>query len=284
MRPKYGAKRRLCASLTDESGLPCTCLDHLGGAHAEGTVNVGGPDVVAALPEGAAATSAPVRVTVFVRPASVKSAPGSRAAARPRTGTTACRTGAGTWSGLWAADVDAFHPARRPGPSSADVPLVMQYDGKGIVMRPEALRHATAKTAAAAPAAVTARCSGNTTARASSGPRGRGPPPPQNRRPPPAASSPPGSHQERNTDESEWPSSPAPATPSLSRAPPPTSFILRAALSPGRAAAARPPPANGRPRRSPATSPPSSPPGSTRPSAGILPMPAPGSPSSTGTP
>ena len=149
MRPKYGAKRRLCASLTDESGLPCTCLDHLGGAHAEGTVNVGGPDVVAALPEGAAATSAPVRVTVFVRPASVKSAPGSRAAARPRTGTTACRTGAGTWSGLWAADVDAFYAARRPGPSSADVPLVMQYDGKGIVMRPEALRHATAKTAAA---------------------------------------------------------------------------------------------------------------------------------------
>src|ERR1019366_8575763 len=150
MRPKYGAKRRLCASLTDESGLPFTCLDHLGGAHAEGTVNVGGPDVVAALPEGAAATSAPVRVTVFVRPASVKSAPGSRAAARPRTGTTACRTGAGTWSGLWAADVDAFYAARRPGPSSADVPLVMQYDGKGIVMRPEALRHATAKTAAAA--------------------------------------------------------------------------------------------------------------------------------------
>src|ERR1035437_1937482 len=99
MRPKYGAKRRLCASLTDESGLPCTCLDHLGGAHAEGTGNVGGPGGAAAPPEGGALPP----------------------------------------------------PGRRPAP-------------------------------------------------------------PRNGRPPPAASSPPGSHQERNTDESEWPSSPAPAT------------------------------------------------------------------------
>jgi hypothetical protein len=49
-----------------------------------------------------------------------------------------------------AADVDAFYARRRPGPSQADVLLVMQYDGKGIVMRPGALRPATAKAAASA--------------------------------------------------------------------------------------------------------------------------------------
>jgi hypothetical protein len=49
-----------------------------------------------------------------------------------------------------AADVDAFYAARRAGPAGDDVLLVMQYDGKGIVMRPEALREATARKAAAA--------------------------------------------------------------------------------------------------------------------------------------
>ena len=47
-----------------------------------------------------------------------------------------------------AADVDAFYAARRPAPAGSGVLLVMQYDGKGIVMRPEALREATAKAAA----------------------------------------------------------------------------------------------------------------------------------------
>jgi hypothetical protein len=49
-----------------------------------------------------------------------------------------------------AADVDAFYEARRPASSPGDVLLVMQFDGKGIVMRPEALRAATAKAAAGA--------------------------------------------------------------------------------------------------------------------------------------
>jgi hypothetical protein len=47
-----------------------------------------------------------------------------------------------------AADIDAFYADRRPGPSDPGVLLVRQYDGKGIVMRPGALRPATARTAA----------------------------------------------------------------------------------------------------------------------------------------
>jgi hypothetical protein len=47
-----------------------------------------------------------------------------------------------------AADVDAFYPAHAPEPArDADV-LVLSFDGKGVVMRPEGLREATAKTAA----------------------------------------------------------------------------------------------------------------------------------------
>jgi hypothetical protein len=42
-----------------------------------------------------------------------------------------------------AADVDAFYGARRPGPAPDDQLLVLTCDGKGIVMRPEALRPAT---------------------------------------------------------------------------------------------------------------------------------------------
>ncbi len=48
-----------------------------------------------------------------------------------------------------AADVDAFYAARRPGPRPDDELLVMTFDGKGIVTRPEALRPATAKAALA---------------------------------------------------------------------------------------------------------------------------------------
>ena len=49
-----------------------------------------------------------------------------------------------------AAAVDAFYARRRPGPGPEDQLLVLTFDGKGIVMRPEALRPATAKTATAA--------------------------------------------------------------------------------------------------------------------------------------
>jgi hypothetical protein len=47
------------------------------------------------------------------------------------------------------ADIDAFSAARRPGPAPDETLLVLTFDGKGIVMRPEALREATAKAAAA---------------------------------------------------------------------------------------------------------------------------------------
>jgi hypothetical protein len=46
-----------------------------------------------------------------------------------------------------AADVDAFYAADSPDPAPDDV-LVLSFDGKGVVMRPDGLREATAKTAA----------------------------------------------------------------------------------------------------------------------------------------
>jgi hypothetical protein len=49
-----------------------------------------------------------------------------------------------------ARDVDGFCASRRPGPAPDDHALVLTFDGKGIVMRPDALRPATAKAAAAA--------------------------------------------------------------------------------------------------------------------------------------
>jgi hypothetical protein len=48
-----------------------------------------------------------------------------------------------------AVDIDAFYAARVPSPRTADDLLVISADGKGIVMRPEALRPATRKAAAA---------------------------------------------------------------------------------------------------------------------------------------
>jgi hypothetical protein len=48
-----------------------------------------------------------------------------------------------------AADIGAFYARRRPGPAPDDRLLVLTFDGKGIVMRPEALREATARAAAA---------------------------------------------------------------------------------------------------------------------------------------
>lgn len=44
-----------------------------------------------------------------------------------------------------ARDIDGFYRRRIPLPATADTPLVLQFDGKGIVMRPEALRPATLK-------------------------------------------------------------------------------------------------------------------------------------------
>jgi hypothetical protein len=47
-----------------------------------------------------------------------------------------------------AVDIRAFYTARRPGPSPDGDVLVLSADGKGIVMRPEALREPTRKAAA----------------------------------------------------------------------------------------------------------------------------------------
>lgn len=56
-----------------------------------------------------------------------------------------------------AADVDAFYAARTPLPCTASTVLVLSVDGKGIAMRPEALRPATAKAAARAKATFRTR-------------------------------------------------------------------------------------------------------------------------------
>jgi hypothetical protein len=58
-----------------------------------------------------------------------------------------------------AADVDAFYAQRAPGPAPQDQVLMIQADGKGIVMREEGLRPATAKAAAAAKRKAAARLS-----------------------------------------------------------------------------------------------------------------------------
>ena len=58
-----------------------------------------------------------------------------------------------------AADVDTFCAVRRPDPAPADHALVLTFDGKGIVMRPDALRPATAKAAATAQGKLATRLS-----------------------------------------------------------------------------------------------------------------------------
>ncbi|MGH3253209.1 MAG: hypothetical protein ACRDOI_44300 [Trebonia sp.] len=47
-----------------------------------------------------------------------------------------------------AGDIPAFYAARVPEPCTPETLLVLSADGKGVVMRPEALREATAKAAA----------------------------------------------------------------------------------------------------------------------------------------
>ena len=49
-----------------------------------------------------------------------------------------------------ATDVDTFYATRAPEPGTSDAVVVLSVDGKGIVMRPDALREATARAAGAA--------------------------------------------------------------------------------------------------------------------------------------
>ncbi|MFJ8013804.1 hypothetical protein [Streptomyces sp. NPDC096339] len=48
-----------------------------------------------------------------------------------------------------AVDIDAFYHHKIATLCTADMPLVIQVDGKGVVMRPEALREATRRAAEA---------------------------------------------------------------------------------------------------------------------------------------
>jgi hypothetical protein len=57
-----------------------------------------------------------------------------------------------------AADIEAFYAQRLPGPAPGAL-LVQTYDGKGIVMRPEALRAGTVKAAAKASQKLSTRLS-----------------------------------------------------------------------------------------------------------------------------
>ncbi|MEV5607299.1 ISKra4 family transposase [Streptomyces sp. NPDC052225] len=52
-----------------------------------------------------------------------------------------------------AIDIAAYYAAKIPTPCTREMPLVIQVDGKGVVMRPEALREATRRAAAKSAAA-----------------------------------------------------------------------------------------------------------------------------------
>ncbi|MEU2624941.1 ISKra4 family transposase [Streptomyces sp. NPDC007157] len=52
-----------------------------------------------------------------------------------------------------AVDIAAYYTAKIPTPCTREMPLVIQIDGKGVVMRPEALREATRRAAAKSAAA-----------------------------------------------------------------------------------------------------------------------------------
>jgi len=97
------------------------------------------------------------------RLAAIESARGSFEAAGQAagrvTGTVLGKRQAEELARAAAADVDAFYAARRRGPSDSDVLLVLQFDGKGIVMRPGGLREATARAAAAASRKLATRLS-----------------------------------------------------------------------------------------------------------------------------
>lgn len=91
-----------------------------------------------------------------------------------------------------AVDVDDFYQTRIPVPCSREMPLVVQVDGKGVVMRPEALREATRRAAAKAATGHRGRLApgekpnrkGTCERVADSHRRGRGRLPPLDRRPP----------------------------------------------------------------------------------------------------
>jgi hypothetical protein len=58
-----------------------------------------------------------------------------------------------------AVDVDGFYETRRPAPGAAEDLVVLSLDGKGVAMRPDALRPATAQAAAGARTKLATRLS-----------------------------------------------------------------------------------------------------------------------------
>ena len=84
---------------------------------------------------------------------------GAQAAVTRATGVTIGKRQAGAMARRAAAHVEAFYAWRVIEPAPDGWPLVLTFDGKGIVMLPEALRPATAKAAASAEGKLATRLS-----------------------------------------------------------------------------------------------------------------------------
>src|SRR6266540_3933290 len=112
-------------------------------------------DAVANLPVGRHSAG-------LARLASVEAARGSfddaQAAIERATGVRVGKRQVEDLAAVVAVDVDAFYAARRPQPCPEQA-LVLQADGKGIVMRPDGLRPATAAQAAKTSAKLATRLS-----------------------------------------------------------------------------------------------------------------------------
>ena len=72
------------------------------------------------------------------------------AAIERSTGVVVAKRQVESLTGAAATDVEDFYAARAPAPATSDDVVVISVDGKGIVMRPDALREPTAKAAGAA--------------------------------------------------------------------------------------------------------------------------------------
>lgn len=83
----------------------------------------------------------------------------AREAIRRRCGPVAGKRQTENLVAAAAVDIDAFYQQRVAAPCTADTLLVISADGKGIVMRPEALREATRKAAARATSTFRTRLS-----------------------------------------------------------------------------------------------------------------------------
>ncbi len=81
------------------------------------------------------------------------------AAIKRSTGVSVAKRQVESLTAAAATDVEDFYAARAPEPSTSDDVVVISVDGKGIVMRPDALREATAKASSLATHKLGARLS-----------------------------------------------------------------------------------------------------------------------------